>query len=433
VRIAAICSMFIVTMGCDGGDNRANNSTGGFGGSSAGDALGVVFKNVNIVPMTSEAVLEGLSVYVSNGRIAAIDSFEALSPPDGTTIIDGTGKYLTPGFSDMHVHFFEPSLAQYLKLYLANGVTTVRNMWGIPAVLSARDALERGDILGPRIYTAGHLIDGPDSKVQGSLILDDVRDVEPAVTEMKEQGYDFIKIYDELSTDVYDEIIRVAKGISVPVVGHVPRSVGVSHAIQSGQFSIEHFTQYYLQNDSGLDEQIALTVESGIWNCPTLIVLNAYEDLDAARIRTKPLLKYVEPGELSSWTQASNTALNFPDRTELLHDLYSEGANIVSGTDAGNPYIIAGFSLHTEFELMQASGLTPYEVLLTTTVNAATMLGVEEQRGTVKPGKDADLVLLEDNPLENIKNTRSIVGVMIKGKWLPQEQLQSMLDEVEAR
>lgn len=434
MRRLAICAMFVVAMGChddaDGSDD-GDSKKGEAGDLKEGGASDIVFENVNVIPMTSDTVLEKQSVYVSKGEIMAVDSVEALSFPEDATVVDGSGKYLIPGLSDMHIHFSYPFCDEQLKLFLANGVTTVRNMWGWPELLSARDGIEAGDVLGPRMYTTGPLIDGPNIRWEGSFVLDAVDEVEAAITDMKALGYDYIKVYDDLSIDVYDEIIRVAQGLDIPVVGHVPLKVGVEHVIESGQFSIEHLTMYAMQDDSDLDEQIALTVTSGIWNCPTLIVLKSYDDLDAAKSSVASQLKYVAPDERSSWASSGSLPMSFSDRTALVGDLHREGANIVSGTDVGNPYVIAGFSLHTELALLQASGLTPYETLRTTTVNAAEMLGVGSRRGTVEPGKDADLVLLEDNPLEDIDATRSIAGVMIMGEWLPRERIQSMLDDVE--
>ncbi|MCP4163986.1 MAG: amidohydrolase family protein [Deltaproteobacteria bacterium] len=390
----------------------------------------IVFKNVNVISMIDEQVLENKSVYISNGKIVSIGEFEDLTLSQNTLVINADDKFLLPGFSDMHVHtYYEEEPA----LFLVNGVTTIRNMWGLPEHLEYKEANSKKEILGPTLYTTGPLIDGSNPIWPNSFILDNPADVEQAIKKMKKDGYDFIKVYDGLNSDVYNEIIRVAKKIDIPVVGHVPDIVGIEDAINSGQSSIEHFDGYskFLSAVKS-SKEVDLTVKSMIWNCPTLKVLHNFGNLDALQSSKISELKYVSGDVKESWKGVSSFSMDFDYIQELLKTLNDKGAKIVSGTDVGNPYVIAGFSLHDEFQLMQESGLTPFQVLLTTTVNPAEMLGIEDHAGTIEAGKDADLVLLNKNPLIDIENTKTIEGVMTKGIWLTKKKIQEMLDEIES-
>lgn len=392
----------------------------------------LVYKDVNLIPMTSEKIIESVSVHISNGKIIAIDKYSNLELPEYFRIIDGRGKYLTPGFSDMHVHLQQP---EDLDLFIVNGVTTVRNMWGSPEHLKGRKDIKNGKIIGPELFTTGPLIDGPNMIWPDSFVLSAKEDVEKAIRSMKKDGYDFIKVYDGLSLGVYSEIIRVAKDINIPVVGHVPKYVGLTKVIQSGQQSIEHLNGYhYKYKDKYNDikeQEIQMTIDSGLWNCPTIIVLKTISLIATINKKDFPELKYVNPTTVKYWSGRRSYKYNYIKAQSFIYNLYKQGGLIVSGTDANNPFIIAGFSLHDELKLLNEAGLTPFEVLLTTTVNPSLMLGISDRTGTIEVGKDADLVLLNKNPLDDITNTKTIAGVMSKGRWFPKEKIDKILKNVE--
>lgn len=398
----------------------------------------IVFKNVNIISMTSDKIQMNKSIFISDGVIRDIGNYSDLNISKETEVIDCTGKFITPGFSDMHVH---ASRYEELNLFLANGVTTIRNMWGTPYHLEAREKIQNGELLGPEIFTTGPFTDGKNATWEGSNIITDPEKVEESITQMKKDGYDYVKIYDKLSPEVFYKIMEVAEKLEMPVVGHVPLRVNIRDAINYKLYSVEHFIGYNLKLKSidSMTEVIDQTVQSGIWNCPTLVAMKNYKKLfekhsnpNALSIESIPLLKYVSNEMCAGWEQTNGYILPYEKSKEFLNILNVKGANIVSGTDQGTPYSIAGFSLHEEFELMNESGLTPYEVLLTTTVNSARMLRIDNRSGTIEVGKDADLVLLEENPLINISNTRTIAGVMTKGKWLDSNMLEEMLNIVES-
>lgn len=386
-----------------------------------------VIKGINLIPMTEEKIVPDMSIYISEGIVKQIDHYENLNLPKGVTVIDGEGKYLTPGFSDMHVHIHYPN---DLNLFIANGVTTVRNMWGTPAILEMKDNIKEKNIIGPEIFTTGPLIDGAGAYWDNSFILEDKKSVRDIITGMKSSGYDFIKVYDKLLPDVYNEILEVSNEIGIPVVGHVPKRVDMETALNSGQQSIEHFKGYdYLSKDQTAN--IEETISNSVWNCPTIVVHKTYALLKNKRKEIIPELKYIDPYTKKMWINRNTVNFKYRDDMKFLNVLYKKGALIVSGTDANNAFVISGFSLHEEFELLYESGLTPYEVLLTTTVNPAKMLGVYERAGTIEVGKDADLVLLDKNPLEDITNTKTISGVISKGEYISKKKIEDILNRVE--
>jgi len=393
----------------------------------------IVIKDVNLIPMTEEKVEKKRSVFIKGGRIEAIDSFESLTFPKETQVIDAAGKYLLPGFSDMHVHLMFEEVQEELYLYLANGVTRVRNMFGLPWHPETQKSITEGKLLGPDLFTTGPLLDGPGGAWQNSVILENKEQAIKAVKDVKKNGFQAVKVYDRLNPEVFDQIMKTAKELDLPVVGHIPWEVGIEVSYNAGLFSNEHFSGYNFDSDS-LQKQIDLTLEKGIWNCPTLVVLKNYENLKQLKEQENPEeFKYIPQDVVTWWRNFEPFPLGFEEKKELLKTLYYKGGKITSGTDTGNPFVIPGFSLHDEFQLMNEAGLTAYEILLTTTVNAAKMAGDEELRGTVEEGKIADLVLLTHNPLEDIRHSRKIEGVVNKGMWLSREKLDGFLKDIEEK
>ena len=390
-----------------------------------------VLKNANVIPMTDakyeDKVIAQLSVIIRNGVIDAVGPFEEMSIPGGMHIIDASGKFLLPGFSDMHIHYSD---LDDLKLYIVNGITRVRVMTGYTWNLITRKLIQKRKLPGPALISAGPLLDGEGSVWPFARIIKTLSDARKAVRKTKRKGYSAVKVYDRLKVDVFNEIMKQAKKERLPVVGHVPWNVGLLNAEQAGMFSIEHLTGYALEGDEQKD-QIALTLDKGVWNCPTLIVLYNYENLERIKTEAPPEgMQYLSDAEIEWWREAQPWNMEFEKRKVLLLNLHRKGAKLVSGTDAGNPYVVPGFSLHDEFQYMHEAGLTPYEILKCSTVNAADMLGEDTVSGSIEVGKKADLVLLEKNPLEDIKNTRTIAGVVSNGLWFSKEDLAGMLSGI---
>jgi len=354
-----------------------------------------VITDVNIVPLTEDVIIENQNVYIKGRLINKIVNASDDTVPAGLRVIEGNKGYLIPGLVDSHVHAYtDASLEEFLDY----GVTFVRNMMGSTEFLSRRDRVNNFKILGPEMITGTELIDGDDPPYPAtSKIILDVAEVEPYVMDAIARGYDFLKVYHSLSVEVYDEIMRVAHRENIDVAGHVSYNVGMEHALTKGQLSNEHLTQYGLVEHEvdELEYLIDLTVESGMWNCPTLAIIEENEALANEMF-----------------------GMHFERSREFVKRLHDKGGKIVAGSDYPIFWIPAGKSLHDSLRIMVESGLTPYEALKTATYNPADMLGLLDRLGTIEVGKEADLVLLNDNPLIDIKHLSQINEVFSKGRVL---------------
>ncbi|ABW20302.1 amidohydrolase family protein [Alkaliphilus oremlandii] len=382
----------------------------------------IVFQNVNLITMTEDKVLENQSVVIKDGLIAEIGEFKKVAIPEEAQIIEGEGKYLMPGLVDMHVHLWRYTGDE--KLYLANGITSIQNMWGSPDHLRLRD-FNNKRFQGLRIFTTGPLMDGPNPIWPGSKILETSEEARKAVISVQENKYDAVKVYELLNGEVYEEIMKTAKEIGIRVVGHVPRAVGIRRVLELGQSSIEHLSGYSLQN---IENEAEMTVENNVWNTPTLTITHIFKEEHEIEG-----LEYIVPETITMWQDMKERAIDVFDlekRQQIVRTIHEKGGKLLAGTDANNPFIVPGFSLHNELEYLSGAGLTTYEVLKTATYNPAEFLGQLDKWGTVEEGKEADLILLSKNPLEDIKNTRSLEGTMVRGVWLSGESLQAEIENL---
>jgi hypothetical protein len=425
----------------------------------------VAYLDVNIVPMDSERILGHQTVMIRNGEIEKIGSFQEIEIPEDALKINGRVKYLMPGLVDMHTHVEHEDA---LILFLANGVTTVRNMWGYPKHLIWKKRILAGELTGPSIFTAGSLVDGPPGIWDDSFILDNPDEAEKFVIDQKEKGYDYIKVY-YLQKEPFYALLAAAKKHNIPVIGHVSDDVGLEDVLTSGQYSIEHLDGYWMSLESDnspfrgkfidyhsylmkwkyMDETkmpavAALTKSSGIWNCPTLVVCQRNASpAEADSFYALPEMKYMDPVSLASWdprtyfitmnrTDEEWKAIGkeFPILVKLTGHLHKAGAKLLLGTDTPNPFVVPGFSIHTELQNFVKAGMTPYEAIKTGTYNAAECLGELDKFGTVQTGKQADLILLEDNPLEDVANITHRCGVMVRGQWFSEEDLRDKLEKI---
>ena len=418
----------------------------------------VAFVNVNVVPMDSERVLEGQTVIVSDGAIEMIGSGDQVQVPNEALIVDGRGKYLMPGLVDMHVHI------QYendLLLFVANGVTSVRNMWGntgkmlrfgFPDQLALREQISQGELFGPTIYTAGPTMEGSPAFHPLAEVFDMPDIASESIRWQASQGYDFIKVYDHLSPETYQAIIETASENDIPVIGHVPFAIGLDGVLASGQMTIEHMTGYidpdvvkFIIPEDQLDAYAVKTREAGVWNCVTLSEYPKSKETPEGfeRLQNQPGMVYVSPGTrmlspfLYMMAAKSHTyeGADYPERIaemnrRMVAALHEAGAGILLGTDAAQAYHIPGFAVHEELAYLVEAGLSSYEAIATGTRNPAEAMGKSDEFGTVEIGKRADLILLEANPLLDVSNVRKRAGVMVRGRWMTEEQLQSMLNEL---
>ena len=408
------------------------------------------FVNVSVIPMDTDQVLRNYTVLVEGDQIIAVGPRAEVTIPDGAMRIDGIGKFLMPGLAEMHGHIPPPSqpsseIENVLFLYVANGITTVRGMLGYPGQLELRERALSGDLLSPTLYLAGpsfsgNSISSPEQAVR-------------RVHEQQKEGWDLLKIHPGLTLAEYDAMAGAAREVNIDFGGHVPADVGIEHAIASGQLTFDHLDGYvdYVEGDRGPVNRIRLkkilqkTSDAGAWVVPTMVLWETVlgvADLDD--MKTWPELKYVSAQTVSNWVRAfenrrsglpsdMTTALNIADaRMELLAAMNRADIQILMGTDAPQQFSVPGFSLHREIEKMVEAGMSPYEVLRSGTINVGRYFSDKDDFGTIEVGKRADMILLNANPLENVRNISQRTGVMLRGKWLPEEEIQRKLAEVAA-
>ena len=425
------------------------------------------FVDVTVLPMTGEERLEHRTVVARGDRIESISpSAQAAIPPDAK-LVDGAGRFLMPGLADLHVHLRS---AEEFILYLANGVTTVRNLNGGPVHLTWRWEIEQKQELGPRIFTSGAILDGDPPVFYGNRVLRTVAEARAEVRRQGRAGYDAIKVYSLLPPELYDAVVEESAVVGLPVVGHVPYGVGVERALAAGQKSLEHLYGYVnaaeaegsaLQgrwdyrrlygaveiDPKRLEELAVATAKAGVWNCPTLVGIDhMVPEEEARQLLSRPYMEALPPMLRGIWNPRSGylkeyMAESSPElrrqgrqtRRQIVRALHQAGARLLLGTDAGAPYTAPGFSIHEELQNLVDSGLTPYEAIRTGTSAAAEFLGVTDRQGTIEVGKVADLLLLESDPLESVAHLRLRVGVMARGFWLPETQLRQFLVDQAAR
>ncbi len=426
------------------------------------------FVGVNVIPMDTAGTLSDHTVIVEDGRIAAVGPRDSTPVPDGATRIEGAGKYLIPGLTDVHVHLPEKGfmsallgeevelqpIENMLYLYVAAGVTTVRVMSGFPALLELRDAIAKGEVLGPRLIVCTPMFDGakPIWPAPFSRAISSADEARAAVIESKEMGYDMIKVYSALRRDAYDAMMEQADTSGLKVVGHVPVWVGLEHALASGQDEITHGEEYWRFTRDFSDEVVArftkMTVDAGTWFSPTITTYQNIQDqiFDVEAVLNRPEVRYIDPVVRKFWAPPHNRYLGANEHPEknaeaaksfqpkldfmrrLVKSLYEAGVPIVTGTDALNPMSMPGYAVHDELAELVGVGLPPWEALRASTVRPAEFMDASGEWGVVAVGRMADLVLLSANPLEDIGHVREIEGVMRRGRWLPRTEIQDQLD-----
>jgi len=424
----------------------------------------VVFEEVNVIPMDRERVVERQTVVVRDGRIAEIGPAGKVKPPQEALRVAGRGKYLMPGFGEMHGHLPGPNapppvVESILFLFVANGVTTVRGMLGGASNLQMRDRIAAGSLLGPALFVAGPAFSGAavTSAEAGARM----------VREQKAAGYDLLKIQEGLRRDVYDAVAASALEAGIRFGGHVPNDVGLHRALEARQSSIDHLDNFVdaLEADSSplrgadpatraqqlifhIDEGkipalAAAASKAGAWVVPTMALWEVFsadqtgESLAAGR----PELRYMPAQTVAQWVKQKNAMREKnPDpkagarlievRRKILRGVRDGGVKIMFGTDAPQLFSVPGFSIHHEMQILVACGLTPWEVMAAGTRNVAEYLGAEKEFGSVAPGRRADLVLLDANPLENVSHFARRAGVMVRGRWLPEREIQKRLEQI---
>ncbi|WP_407353974.1 amidohydrolase family protein [Luteimonas sp. R10] len=425
----------------------------------------IAFVGVDVVPMDRETVLEDHTVIVEDDRITAVGPADEVEIPEGAQRIDGAGRYLMPGLAEMHGHVPGPDDPGYVEdvlfLYVSNGVTTVRNMAGHPSHLELRERIADDDLLGPTLFTASPWL-SPDKAGTPEAAAQAVREYHAA-------GFDLVKL-GSIPPEAYDAMADTAHDIGMPFGGHIPEGVGLVRALEARQASIDHLDRYaeFLVPDGAdtggrdpgffgsgraglidtdrIPEAVRRTLQAGTWNVPTLSLVEHLASPEPAEAMIAwPEMRYMPQEVRDGWVRAKHEFAARDDfqpqaarrlvevRRQLTKALHDGGAPIALGSDAPQFFNVPGFSIHHEMAMMVAAGLTPYEVLVTGTRNPALYFGTPDAFGTVAPGRRADLILLQANPLDDIGNVRKRAGVMVRGRWLPEDEIQARLEAIAPR
>ena len=437
----------------------------------------VAFTNVSVIPMDRERVLANQTVVVKNGLIAEIGNAKNIKLPKDAVRIDGTGKYLIPGLVDMHTHLlsdsneFPDSIGpDELRVMVANGVTTVRFMIGTPELLVLRSRSAKGEIEAPTIFVASPHLTG---REQGNnFVVNTPEDAREAVRKSKAAGYDFIKVTTFIKPEVYEAAVDEAAKQNIRVVGHADsRFVGVERAWKAKQ-QIEHLDGYmelllrdnapmkgsvsdlYIYNpenwksfdyidESKIPEVARKTVASNPFVNPTHhFMKNTFGRLRTEdEIRKQPDFRFYPPKVQQQWLDfyKKNRFINTVPlekrahwiklREKLIKALYDAGGRIMTGSDTPEFLWLYGFGMHHELKALKDAGLSNYAVLEAATKNPSMFLGTIDKVGTIEKRKQADLILLNANPLEDISATENLAGVMLNGKWHLQQELIGWLDQ----
>ena len=399
----------------------------------------VAFTHVNVIDATGAAIKTDMTVVITGKRITALGKFRETRIPAGSEIVEASGKFLIPGLWDMHAHLGTDDFDRnsHLKLFIINGVTGIRIMDGEPEHHRWRQEITAGMLDGPRMIIASAIIgQNPISAV----------DARVEVRKAKQSGADFVKVHDNLPRESYFAVIDEARRLKLRVEGHVPIAITAAEASTAGQKSIEHFTGL---DDAKSDTKKALALaalftKNHTWLCPTLIMRLSYASLDDESKAHDPRLKYVKPSWARRWlrmvTDAGKTAATeWEGRRQLVQKekalvglMQRNGVGILAGTDEVSPFVAPGFSLHDELFLLVESGLTTMQALQAATLNPARFLKKTIEFGTIERGKLADLVLLDANPLLDIRNTQKINSVVMDGRLLDRQTLDRMLSEIKS-
>lgn len=433
-------------------------------------------KNVNIITVENGSLTSHQDIYVTGERIVRIEDTRA-EYGDDLTVIDGAERFVIPGLWDMHTHN-SMGPQQFFPLLLANGVIGIRSMFDqLDSVQSWNRQIDNGRIVGPEIYTSGPIVDGPRPMWPGSVALATPEQAASNIDSLVSLGINFVKVYSFMNRETYFAIANHCNSIDFPYAGHIPDVISIWEAAEAGQKSSEHGYGLLIESnsrkdhlrsvyrkeikdstlrtypqrrrflfehfdESTIDSTAARLSHTDMYLCPTLVVNRAMANLSDSVFRADSRCRYMNPFLVMRWQPQNDFRLRNLEESyyqvekglffHLQHTmgaLEKAGVKLLAGTDYMNPYIFPGFSLHDELELMVQGGMTNRGALATATINAVDFLEAEDY-GEVEPGKMATFLLLDANPLDQIKNTRSLSLIVQKGAVFTKEEMTSNLEDL---
>ena len=425
----------------------------------------ILISDVSFIDVRTGKLIEKQHIVIDSGKIKKIaPSISNIN--DYRIKIDGTGKYLMPGLAEMHAHIPPPETSwvrqqEVLFLYISQGITTIRGMLGDPSHLNLRQMANEGKIVSPRIFTASPSLNG-----------NSVTTIEEAiekVTAYEKAGYDFLKIHPGIEREVFGQVVKTANDLGIPFAGHVPVDVGIRNALQSNYASIDHVDGFLeglvpesenidptengffgfaftpLADIGKVDELVQMAKKHKVWIVPTQSLFERwFAPIDADELLKQPEMIYMPASTLKDWKKRKEASTIDPTfneaqwkkfdsiRKHLISALNKEGHGMLLGSDAPQLFNVPGFSIHHEIQGMLGAGMTPLEIIQSGTIHPAAYFNMEDAFGEIKVGLDADLVLLEANPLDDMQALKRVFGVMLKGKWISKEEIQEKLAMVAA-
>jgi imidazolonepropionase-like amidohydrolase len=424
--------------------------------------------------MDEERVLQDQTVVITDGKIVAFGPSSAVKVPKDAFRIDAKGRYLLPALSDMHVHLLSEAwnmmlspeaqaqaegkalpFEDFLFPYIANGVTMLQALSATPQEIALRKRIERGELLGPRLILA-RMIDAPGKAWPPPLStwVESATEARDAVRRAKSEGYDKMKVYTFLDKECYDAIVSTAAELGMDVIGHIPIALSPEYVLDAGQKFIAHSEEVARHTRGNYrPERIVyfadILAKRGVWMAPTLTttqaILNIFDDFDGLMGKPENVY-YRHPLQQAVWSFiAQNLYKPIPAEirqqirddfekfqrplTKAFHD---KGGRLLTGSDTVLPGLVPGFALHDELRELTHVGLTPYQALRASTTEPFEYLGEGDRAGTIEVGKTTDLLLLDENPLQDVAAAAKIAGVLIRGRWIGAEEIHKRMQDIEA-
>jgi imidazolonepropionase-like amidohydrolase len=397
-------------------------------GTATTSSSQITITHITIIDISAGTIKPDMMVLIEDDRITAVrpSTNKTSVPAEERQVIDGRGKFLLPGFWDMHVH--TDGEDRVLRLLLANGITGIRDMAGdLTKLADARRRIKSGELTGPRLVFAGPMLEGPPLEAdEETWIMHSPEEARHAVERLVELHVDFIKVHDNLAREAFLAIAAASKNKGISFVGHVPASMTPAEASDLGEKSIEHF-EFIPKPCHALFELPAAAprhVPSGCDSQSLGWLLHRFASNGTWLDPTVQSFRYFAPKQWSAI---------FSEFRELVPLIRQNHVSILAGTDSstfleerGDP---PGVSLHDELVFLVDAGFTQAEALRAATLNPAVFLGLSDSLGTIETKKIANLVLMDANPLQDIRNTKRITAVISEGRYLDRQVLDRMVRE----